>query len=74
MSHFSRKKLRFLAPEFGPINTLWSKPRNRVLAVLLIHHAPFELKVSNQLQFVICVYWRPYPAWKALVSFIVSFL
>ena len=53
MSHFSRKKLRFLAPQFGPINTLWSKPRNRVLAVLLIHHAPFELKVSNQLQFVI---------------------
>ena len=44
MSHFSRKNLRFLAPQFGPINILWCKPQNRVLAFSLIHHAPFKLK------------------------------
>ena len=44
MSHFSRKNLRFLAPQFGPINILSSKQRNRVLTFLLKHHALFELK------------------------------
>ena len=45
MNHFSRKRLRFLAPQFGPINTLWSEPRSRVLTFLFnIHHAPFELR------------------------------
>ena len=52
MSHFSRKNLRFLAPQFGPIDTLFSKLRNRVLAFLLIHHAPFELKGFKSI--VIC--------------------
>ena len=44
MNHFSRKNLRVLAPQFGPISTLSSKQRNRVVSFLLIHHAPFELK------------------------------
>ena len=44
MNHFCRKNLRFLAPQFGPINILSSKQRNRVLTFLLIHHALFELK------------------------------
>ena len=44
MSHFSRKKLRFLAPQFGPINTLWSKPRNRVLSFLFHASCPIWTK------------------------------
>ena len=50
MNHFSRKNLRFLAPQFGPISTLSSKQRNRVVSFLLIDHAPFlNLKVSDVL-------------------------
>ena len=49
MNHFSRKNLRFLAPQFGPISTLSSKQRNRVVSFLLIHHAPFELKVTKSI-------------------------
>ena len=49
MNHFSRKNLSFLAPQFGPINTLWSKPRNRVLTFLFNTSFPIIIQINCNL-------------------------
>ena len=48
MNHFSRKNLRFLAPQFGPISTLSSKQRNRVVSFLLIHRVKLAKSVITE--------------------------
>lgn len=76
MNHFSRKNLRFLA-HLNLVLLILCCPNNGTIVVsfLLIHHASFlNLKVSNQLQSVMCLLQTPSLCGRRCLGFLVRFV